>query len=115
MPREEKVAKVIEWFCKAATRHAEAMENLQEEVCAAQVADLDRFYAAVLREGALDHFLTLLDNEDVRVAGMAAVYAMREEPVRCREVLVRLSTLPGLTGFRAQAALERWDSGDWNK
>lgn len=115
MLREAKAAKLIDWFCKAAIRHAEAMENLQEEVSAAQVEDLDRFYAAVLREGALDLFLTLLNNEDVRVAGMAAVYAMREEPDRCREVLVRLSTLPGLTGFRAQAALERWESGDWNK
>lgn len=115
MLREEKAAKLIEWFRKAAIRHAEAMENMQEEICAAQVEDLGRFYAAVLREGALDLFLTLLNNEDVRVAGMAAVYAMREEPVRCREVLARLSALPGLAGFRAQAALERWDSGDWNK
>ena len=115
MLREKKSAKLIEWFGKAAVRHAEAMENLQEEVAAAQVADLDRFYAAVLREGALDLFLALLDNEDERVAGMAAVYALHDEPTRCREVLVRLSTLPGLIGFRAQTALERWDSGDWNK
>lgn len=115
MLREEKVAKLIEWFGKAAIRHAEAMANLQEEVAAAQVADLDRFYAVVLREGALDLFLALLDNEDERIAGMAAVYALRDEPARCREVLVRLSTFPGLMGFRAQTALERWDSGDWNK
>jgi hypothetical protein len=112
--RKEKVAKLIDWFRKSSVRHAEAMENLQEEVAAAQVGELNRFYAAVLREGALDLFLTLLDDEDARVAGMAAVYAMRDEPGRCREVLVRLSALPGLMGFRAQSALQRWDSGDWN-
>lgn len=115
MQREEKIAKLIDWFAKAAVRHAEAIDAMQEEAAAAQVEDLDRFYAAVRREGGLETFLLLLDVDDARVAGMAAVYAMREDPVRCRAVLAKIAALPGLIGFRAQTALERWDSGDWNK
>ena len=113
MQQREKVAKLIGWFVKAAVRHAEAIEAMQEDAAAGQVEDLDRFYAAIQRDGGLELFLALLDHEDPAVAGMAAVYAMREAPERCAAVLSRLAKLPGLIGFRAQVALERWESGDW--
>ena len=113
MQQEEKIAKLIDWFIKAAARHADAIETLQDEVAAVQVESLNRFYAALKREDGLERFLVLLDHEDPTVAGMAAVYAMREAPERCRAVLARIAGMPGLIGFRAQAALERWDAGDW--
>ena len=113
MRQEEKVAKLVQWFVKAALRHAEAIEALQEEVAAGQVVDLDRFYLALKREGGMEQFLLLLDHEDPAISGMAAVYAMREAPERCTEVLGRLAQMPGLIGFRAQAALDRWESGEW--
>jgi len=113
LQQEEKVAKLIEWFAKAAARHADAIEAMQEEAAAVQVESLDRFYEALKREGGLERFLVLLDDEDPALAGMVAVYAMREAPERCREALARIVKQPGLIGFRAQAALERWDSGNW--
>lgn len=113
MQQGERVEKLIEWFARSTLRHAEALEAMQEDLAAAAVQDLARYYHAVLREGGLERFLTLLDNEDPRVAGMAAVYAMREAPRRCRATLAGLAKLPGLMGFRAQAALERWDKGEW--
>ena len=113
MQQQEKVTKLIDWFAKAAVRHAEAVEEMQEELAAVQVECLDRFFAALHREGGFERFLTLLDDEDPAVAGMAAVYALREAPERCRPVLARIAELPGLIGFRAQTALARWDSGEW--
>lgn len=113
MQQHEKVAKLVSWFAKAAIRHAEAMEALQEEAASLQVESLDRFYAAVRREGGLEQFLALLDHQDGAVSGMAAVYAMREVPQRCTAVLARLARRPGLLGFRAQTALELWESGEW--
>lgn len=113
MLQHERIAKLVEWFVTAALRHAEAMEAMHEERAAAEVASLTRFYAALQREGGMAQFLSLLDHHDPKVAGMAAVYAMREEPQRCRETLVRIAELPGLIGFRARAALERWDNGEW--
>ena len=113
MQQQEKVAKLIDWFVKSALRHAEAVEAMQEEAAAVQVECLDRFFAALHREDGMPQFFALLDHQDPVVAGMAAVYAMREAPERCRAVLVRIAQEPGLIGFRAQIALERWDSGAW--
>ena len=113
LQQQEKLAKLIGWFVKAALRHAQAMEAMQEEAASAQVECLDRFYAAIKREDGLSLFMTLLGHDDPAVSGMAAVYAMCEAPQRCLPVLARLAKLPGLIGFRAQAALERWESGEW--
>jgi len=111
--QHEKVTKLIEWFIKSALRHAEAMNALAEDAAAEEVQCLNRFYLALQREGGMESFLLLLEHADPNVAGMAAVYAMREAPERCKATLTRISKLPGLIGFRAQAALERWESGEW--
>ena len=111
--QQEKVAKIIGWFVKSALRHAEAVEAMHEEAAAVQVECLDRFFAALHREDGMQQFFALLDHENPAVAGMAAVYALREAPELCRPVLGRLAALPGLIGFRAQTALERWDTGKW--
>lgn len=113
MLQEEKMTKLIGWFVKAALRHAEAIEALEDGLAAAQMQDLNRYYSALQREGGVERFLELLDHEDPNVAGMAAVYAMRAAPERCSAALVRVSKLPGLIGFRAQAALDRWERGEW--
>lgn len=115
LQQQDKVAKLIEWFRKAAVRHAEAIELMNEEAASVQVECLDRFYAALKREDGLERFLTLLDDEDPAISGMAAVYAMHVAPQRCTAVLARLAKMPGLIGFRAQAALDRWESGEWSQ
>jgi len=113
LQQQEKVAKLVEWFARAALRHAEAVESMQAEAASVQVECLDRFFRALKHEDGLEQLLALLDHHDPAVAGMTAVYAMREAPERCRAALASLAQRPGLIGFRAQTALERWDSGDW--
>ncbi|HJV37081.1 hypothetical protein [Geomonas sp.] len=113
MQQQERIAKLINWFVKAAVRHAEAIEAMDEEGAMVQVHELDRFYAAIKRERGVELFLTLLESDDAAVAGMAAVYAMRQAPNRCAYTLAKIAKLPGLMGFRAQVALERWESGEW--
>lgn len=116
MQQQDKVAKLIEWFVKAALRHAEAVDAMHEEAAAVQVECLTRFFKALHQEeGGMQRFFTLLDHENPVVSGMAAVYGMREAPERCRGALQRVAQTPGLIGFRAQTALERWDSGDWQR
>ncbi|QXE92858.1 hypothetical protein KP001_10220 [Geomonas subterranea] len=115
MQHHEKVKKLVGWFAKAASRHAEAMEAMAEEVAAAEVADLDRFYRALQREGGMAELLLLLEDPDPVVAGMVAVYAMPEAPEPCVARLTLIAGEPGLIGFRAQAALERWERGEWEK
>lgn len=113
MLQQDKVDKLVGWFVKAALRHAAAIEAMQETAAAAQADDLTRFYKAIRCERGTDRFLTLLDHPDAAVSGMAAVYAMREDPERCCAVLAKLAQVPGLIGFRAQVALQRWQAGEW--
>ena len=113
MQQKEKVAKLTEWFAKAAVRHTLALEAMEEDAAATQVRELDRFYEAIRRESGLEVFLLLLDSDEPAIAGMAAVYAIREAPDRCTAVLARIAKTPGLMGFRARVALERWESGEW--
>ncbi|QWV94589.1 hypothetical protein KP004_05225 [Geomonas oryzisoli] len=115
MQQHEKVTKLVAWFANAAQRHAQALEAMAEESAAAEVADLTRYYRALQRENGIVELLRLLDDSDPVVAGMVAVFAMREAPERCVATLTVIAKQPGLIGFRAQAALERWDSGEWEK
>ncbi|GFO70579.1 hypothetical protein GMLC_41580 [Geomonas limicola] len=114
--QQDRVAKLIEWFVRAALRHAEAIEAMQEEVAALQVASLTKYFKALkAEEGAMPRFLLLLEEGNPVIAGMAAVYGLAQAPERCRPVLVKLTEMPGLIGFRAQVALQRWDAGEWQE
>ncbi|WP_224983066.1 hypothetical protein [Geomonas agri] len=115
MQQHEKVTKLVGWFAKAALRHAEALEAMAEDLAAAEVADLNRYYHALQREGGVPDLLRLLEDPDPVIAGMVAVYAMREAPERCVARLSVIAREPGLMGFRAQTALERWESGEWEQ
>jgi hypothetical protein len=113
MQQQQRVEKLLAWFARAAVCHAEAMDVLDEEESARLTERLDSYFTAVNREGSLDQFLTLLEHENPAVSGMAAVYAMREAPQRCQVTLSQVARTPGMLGFRAKAALEMWESGQW--
>jgi len=116
LQQKDRTKKLIEWFVKAALRHAEAIEAMQEEVAALQVAALTRYFKALQAEPDwLPRFSELLQHENPVIAGMVAVYALPRDPERCRPVLVRLAQVPGLIGFRSQVALQRWDAGEWQE
>jgi hypothetical protein len=74
-----------------------------------------RLYEYLLIEGQTGKagLLDLLDCDSPVVAGMAAVYLLEEHPYRCLAVLRKLATEPGLLGFRASVAVERWETGTW--
>ncbi|MBJ6723089.1 hypothetical protein [Geomesophilobacter sediminis] len=110
----ERQEKLVQWFAKASLAHAQAIEEMAEFEAAAQVTDLNRYFAALKKEGGIDRLLALLDHPDPAVSGMVAVYCMRLEPKRCSAQLKKLSTLPGMIGFRAEAALKRWEAGEWS-
>jgi hypothetical protein len=64
-------------------------------------------------ESGRQALLELVDDNDPVVAGMAAVYSIRYDSIRCLSTLERVAREPGLLGFRAQVAIERWESGEW--
>ena len=69
-----------------------------------------------MAEGAAgkERFLSLLAHPDPAVAGMAAVYVISSDTEQSLATLRRLEKEPGLLGFRATAAIVRWQKGEWS-
>jgi len=112
---EEKLTRLLSRFAAAAMTHHEALEAMNEERANAHARMIAALHGALLREGqpGVAGLLALLDTESPVVAGMAAVHAIHLDPERCLATLRRVATEPGLLGFRASVAIERWESGDW--
>lgn len=91
------------------------MEALNELAAGEQAELLERLGARIIACGpsGVDGLVTLLRDPDPVVCGMAAVFLM---PIRTDLAVGTLTTISheaGLLGFRARAALDRWESGEW--
>ena len=115
MMTEDKLQTLLKRFAIAAKNHCLAMEEMDEEKAHRHGIIIARLFEEIIGEGqsGREGLLALADSEDQAVAGMAAVYSMRYRPDRCIRVLERLSSEPGLLGFRASMALEHWQTGKW--
>jgi hypothetical protein len=112
-----RLALLAKRFAMAARAHHEALEAFDEgrtESQARMVAALREALARAGRPGE-ELLLGLVESSDPVVAGMAAVYSMRLDPGRCVEALRRVAMEPGLLGFRAEMALQRWEAGEWEE
>jgi hypothetical protein len=67
-----------------------------------------------LGEPARDALLAQTDNQDLSVSSLAAVYSLKYAPDKSISVLTRIAKEPGLIGFEAKQALQRWVEGQWN-
>jgi len=108
-------ALLLKRFAVAAMAHHEALEAMDEARANAQIRIVTGLYKALLREGAVgrEGLLALVDGAAPPVAGMAAVYLLHLYPDRCLSALGRVAGEPGLLGFRARVAVERWEGGEW--
>lgn len=112
---DDKLALLLKRFAVAATAHHEALEAMDEGRANAQARMIAALHGALLQEGPAgrDGLLALIESANPVVAGMAAVYSLHLHPERCLAVLRRIAAEPGLLGFRAAVAVERWETGDW--
>lgn len=113
---DDKLALLLKRFAVAATAHHEALEDMDEERTNAQARMVAGLHKALLNEGQAgrEGLLALSESAAPVVAGMAAVYLLHLHPERCLAVLRRIALEPGLLGFRASVAVERWEKGEWN-
>jgi hypothetical protein len=58
--------------------------------------------------------LALLLSDDTSVALMAAAFSLKYNPERSLAALEALSHHPGLIGFEADQAIQRWNEGSWH-
>jgi hypothetical protein len=113
--QNDTLSRLLQRFATTATAHFQALEALNEEratTCAHMIAGLHR---SIIDNGECGRLalLELVDDNDPVVAGMAAVYSIRYDSERCLSTLRRVALVPGLLGFRAQVAIERWENGEW--
>ncbi len=114
---DERLERLLKRFAVAARAHHEALEDLDEERAEAQARMIAGLHEALVREGKRgeEMLLGLTDSPDPVVAGLAAVYSIRLDTGRSLATLRRVAKEPGLLGFRARVAIERWESGEWEK
>lgn len=60
-----------------------------------------------------DALLSLTNNPNSAVSAMAAMYSIKYAPEKSLSVLVKISQEPGLIGFEAGQAIQRWNEGNW--
>ena len=114
---DEKLDRLLSRFAMAARAHNDAMESMDEEGSNTHARMVALLYERLVSTDATgeEKLLTLLDSDNPVVAGMAAVYGIRLNPERCLATLRRVAEEPGLLGFRASQAIERWESGEWEQ
>jgi hypothetical protein len=112
---DDRLERLLKRFAVAARAHHAALEALDAERTEAQARMIAGLHEALVREGKQELLLDLVDSPDPVVAGMAAVYSIRLDTGRCLAALRRVAKEPGLLGFRAGMAIERWESGEWEE
>ena len=115
--QDDRLERLLSRFAVAARAHHEALESMNEERADAQARMISALHGALVREGkpGVEKLLDLVDSIDPIVAGMAAVYSIRLDSERCLATLRRVAEEPGLLGFRAEMAIRRWESGEWEE
>lgn len=114
MPND-KLTRLLRRFAVAAVAHHEALEAMDEERANAHAHVISGLHRSIIGEGETgrEALLEMVDDPNPVVAGMAAVYSIRYNSLRCLAVLGRIALEPGLLGLRAGFAVERWESGEW--
>ena len=113
---EERLKRLITRFAAAADAHGAALAAMDEERVSRHAHIIHRLYQEIAGAGeqGREELILLAERAEGDAAGMAAVYSLRYRQERSIVVLRRLEGMPGLLGFRASVALERWERGEWD-
>ena len=109
------IDRLISVFADAAEQHYSAMMQGDWRETNKQAKRIARAFREItaIGESARRELLALADNEDLAVASMAAAYSLKFDTERAKTALQRIAMEPGMIGFRAEQALQRWDEGAW--
>jgi len=115
--QDRQLDKLLQRFAIAAVAHHAALEAMDADGADRHASMTGALHASIVAAGApgRERFLSLLDHPDPVVAGMAAVYGITSDSERSLTTLRRIAAKPGLLGFRAAAAIDRWLAGDWKQ
>ncbi len=113
--QKDRLDRLLLRFAIAAAAHHAALEAMNGERAEHHARMTGALQKSIMAAGAAgkEKFLSLLEHPDPVVAGMAAVYLITSNTEQSLATLRRLANEPGLLGFRAAAAIDRWHNGEW--
>lgn len=112
----DQIRELVATFVEATKRHHEATmrgEWRQTNVQAKRLAQAFRRIVQIGESGR-QALLAEVDNKDPVVAGMAATYSLKYDPIRSQTALRRVAREPGLVGSSARQSLKNWEEGRWH-
>jgi hypothetical protein len=113
---EPMIEELMEKFTQAAKSHYRASLSGDWRTANKEAATIRKTIKGLisLGETAREALLAQTDSIDLSVCAMAAVYSLKYAPEKSISVLTSIAQEPGLIGFEAQQALQRWKEGEWS-
>lgn len=113
--RDDNLIRLLHRFAATAKAHHQALNDMDEDRANTHAQMIAKLYQSIIgsEENSRQALLELVNDKDPVVSGMAAVYSIRLDSKPCLAALGRVGLEPGLLGFRARVAIERWESGEW--
>ncbi len=113
---QRQIDKLVAHFVKAARKHYEATMTGNWRETNKQAKRIRKAFQGIRKigENARQALLAQTENQDLAVASMAATYSLKCNTQQAQTVLQRIAKEPGIIGFEAQQALQRWKEGDWH-
>ena len=113
MPHKN-INKLIENFIDAAEKHHEATTT-DFRRANKQAKRIHKIFLEIVESGtsAREALLQLSTHDNLAVASMATVYSLKYNPEKSLAVLKQIAQTPGVIGFEAKHAIQRWEEGAW--
>ncbi len=102
-------------FAEAARKHHELTLAGKSRLVNEQANAMQEAFLGIIKHGlsGRNALLSLTSSEESSVALFAAVFSLKHDVARCKRVLTKLSSEPGVIGLGARQALKRWEEGKW--
>jgi hypothetical protein len=110
--RDEHLILLRQRYIAAVRAHTHAIEEMDAAAAERHALMVRRLQLGIMTGGGIAVMLELLDDRHPEVRGMAALALITSHPEEALATLRQLALLPGLMGFRASVALERWEKGE---
>lgn len=111
-----KIKSLIDSFSRAAKNQYLASINGDWKTANKEISTLRQVFNKIckINEPARKKLLTLTESDDLAVASMAAFYSLKYDPDKSISILKKIAEEPGLIGFQATQAIQRWNEGKWD-
>ena len=110
------IEQLVEDFSDACIQQAKFVSQGNAKKANEQAHKINSLFDQLIETGVKgrEELLELIDNSNLVVAKMAAVFSLHYNPYRCLPVLERIAEEPGLLGFGAKQTLRNWKSQKWH-